>query len=391
MRFSAKILGLCLLVASFGSAGAKEQSSEAPKKITFNSKVETEEASTAVAAAPVAPSGGYATITYSIGTPEQKARLQQIINTIATALPSQLGNSAGTYTVTLTMTDLGGNLLVKEPILSFQWTRERVFLLIDKTVDDARKTNWSGSLINQMPITEANQRLKFSVEVYAQKDRSLDFDLLKKTAKTFSDGALAGLFPLPAAALPIMSSVTDLINSLYSNSTKRNLVDQSELAMEATKKPIKAPINFENFESIPVLVTIETTPSRFATDGIVAGKFKSKPDEAIFGNTGLSLGGVKPVSIVELISTSTDAKLKSTRTMLDAVIAGGTYGKDPSNKKEDNVNILCGNLYDALNLYLSKYDARAMFWAFLSRYGANLDKAACVGSRQVALSEVGLD
>lgn len=391
MRFSARTLVACLLAISFGSAGAKEQSSEVPKKITFNSKVETEEGSAAVAAAPVVPNGGYATITYSIGTPEQKARLQQIINTIATALPSQLGNSAGTYTVTLTMTDLGGNLLVKEPILSFQWTRERVFLLIDKTVDDARKTNWSGSLINQMPITEANQRLKFSVEVYAQKDRSLDFDLLKKTAKTFSDGALAALFPLPAAALPIMSSVTDLINSLYSNSSKRNLVDQSELAMEATKKPIKAPINFENFESIPVLVTITTTPSRFAPDGMVAGKFKSKPDESIFGNAGLSLGGVKPVSIVELISTSTDAKLKSTRTMLDAITAGGTYGKDLSNKKEDNINILCGNLYDALNLYLSKYDARAMFWAFLSRYGANLDKAACVGSRQAALSEVGLD
>jgi hypothetical protein len=242
-----------------------------------------------------------------------------------------------------------------------------------------------------MPVTEANQRLKFAVEVYAQKDRSLDFDLLKKTAKTFSDGALATFFPLPAAALPIIGSVTDLINSLYSNSTKRNLVDQSELPMEATKKPIRAPINFEDFEQIPVLITIETTQSRFAPDGILNGKFKAKPDESIFNNAGMSVGGAKPVSIVELISTSTDAKLKSTRALLDTVVSGGTYGKDPNNKKEDNVNILCGNLYDALNLYLSKYDARAMFWAFNSRYGSSFDKAACIGSRQAAMAEIGLD
>jgi hypothetical protein len=390
MKLSIRLFGACLLVALLGAADAKEPKSQAPKKIAFNSKVESDE-TVIVAAAAVAPSGGYATVKYSIGTPDQKARLQDLINTIAKALPEQLGNSEGTYTVTLTMTDLAGNTLVKEPILSFQWTKEKVFLFIDKTVGDARKTNWTGSLINQMPITEANQRLKFAVEVYAQKDRSLDFDLLKKTAKTFSDGALAAFFPLPAAALPIIGSVTDLVNSLYSNSTKRNLVDQSELPMEATKRPIRAPINFQDFEQIPVLITIETTQSRFAADGIVNGKFKSRPDESIFNNAGMALGGAKAVSIVELISTSTDAKLKSTRALLDAVISGGTYGKDPNNKKEDNGNILCGNLYDALNLYLSKYDARAMFWAFTNRYGNNFDKAACVGSRQAALSEVGLD
>src|SRR6476661_6234920 len=122
MRESIRILGVFLLVASLSSADAKDQGSNAPKKIIFNSKVEVEEIPGPVASAPVPASGGYATVKYSIGTPEQKARLQQIISTIATALPSQLGNSAGTYTVTLTMTDLGGNLLVKEPILSFQWT-----------------------------------------------------------------------------------------------------------------------------------------------------------------------------------------------------------------------------------------------------------------------------
>ena len=292
--------------------------------------------------------------------------------------------------MTLTLTDLAGNALVKEPILSFQWTKERVFLFIDKTVSDARRTNWTGTLINQMPVTAANQRLKFAVEVYAQKDRSLDFELLKKTAKTFSDGALASFFPLPAAALPVLGSVTDLINSMYSNFTKRNLVDQSELAMH-TKKTIRAPISFENFEAIPVFVSVETTQSRFGADAIANGKFKSKPVLAIFNNTEIPIGGSQPVSIVELISTSTKPEIKSTRALLDSVIPGGSYGKDPNNAKEKNVGVLCGNLYTALQRYLSKYDARAMFWAFNTIYGSQFDKTACVGVYQAELTEVGLD
>jgi hypothetical protein len=44
-----------------------------------------------------------------------------------------------------------------------------------------------------------------------------------------------------------------------------------------------------------------------------------------------------------------------------------------------------------LSLYLSKYDARVMFWVFLTNYGSRFDKAKCIGSRQAALTEVGLD
>jgi hypothetical protein len=383
---------LLFLVFAQGNVANAQNKPRSPgsKEILFNTKVERDDAEI-VAAAPPAPHSGYATVRYSIGTPQQKPRLRELITTIAMSLPASLGNSEGTYTVTLTLTDLDGNLLVKEPVLSFQWTRQRGFLFIDTVVTDARKTSWSGILINQMPITENNQNLKLSVEVFAQTGRSLDFDLLKKTGKSFSDGALAALFPMPAAALPIITSMTDLIASLYANSTKRNLVDQGDLTMEATKTPIRAPIRFANFESISVLITVTTKPSRLAADIFADGKFKSNPDDFIFNDASMTVGGGKSVSIVELISTSTDARLKSTRAMLDAVLVpGGTYGKDDKNKKEENIGILCGNLYDALNRYLSKYDARAMFWAFINRYGENLNKSACIGSRQGPLAEVGL-
>ncbi|MCO5130810.1 MAG: hypothetical protein M9932_09615 [Xanthobacteraceae bacterium] len=385
-----KILaGLLLLMLELAPAIAADEAKPSAKNIIFNATSERDDGKIITAALP-APHSGYATVRYSIGTAAQKPRLRDLITTIAHALPEKMGNSEGTYTVTLTITDQAGNLLVKEPILSFQWTRERGFLFVDNVVTDAQKTSWSGTLINQLPITESNQVLKFSIEVFAQKGRSIDFDLLKKTAKTFSDGALAALFPLPAAAMPIISSVTDLISSFYTNATKKVLVDQDDLPLEVTKTPIRAPISFEDFEKIPVLISVTTMPTRLAGDIFANGKFGSKPDESIFNNASMVVGNSKQVSIVELITTSTEAKLKNTRAMLDVVLPGGTYGNDPTNKKEGNIATLCGNLYDALNIYLSKYDARAMFFAFITRYGDNLNRAACIGSRNAPLAEVGL-
>jgi hypothetical protein len=383
------VLVLLLLVFEQCNVATAQTKPRSPsKEILFNAKVEREDAEI-IAAAPPAPHNGYATVKYSIGTPQQKPRLRELITTIATSLPARLGNSEGTYTVTITISDLDGKLLVKEPVLSFQWTRQRGFLFIDTVVTDAQKTSWSGTLINDMPIIEDNLNLKLSVEVFAQTGRSLDFDLLKKTAKSFSDGALAALFPLPAAAIPVIGSMTDLIASLYNSAGKKNLVDQADLTMQETKNPVRAPIRFANFESIPILITVTTKPSRLAGDIFGDGKFKSNPDDVIFNNASMTVGGGTSVGIVELISTSTDPKLKSTRAMLDSVIPGGTYGKGNSNI-DGNVGVLCGNLYDALNKYLSKYDARAMFWAFVTRYGESLNKSACIGSRQGPLAEVGL-
>lgn len=370
------------------------QPSGGAPKILFNQKFQTvagqplAAAAPAAAPAPLAPGDGYATVKYSIGTPQQKQHIQDTISTIAKTLPETFGNSDGTYTVTITVTDLGGKLLAKEPILSFQWTKQAQFIFFQNVVDQIQKTSWSGTLINQMPITDSTGSLKISMEVYSQKSRSLDFDLLKKTAKDFNAGALSSLLPLPAAAVPMIGAVADLINSLYASSAKQSLVDEDEVPMQ-TAAPIKSQIAFEGGESIPVNITVGTQPSRFSS-ALSNGKFTSPPDESIFSNAGIQIADNRPVGIIELISTSTDAKLKSVRALLDAVTVGGTYGKDPANKKEGNVSILCGNLYDGLNLYLSKYDARAMFWVFLNRYGDQFDKAACLGSRKFALDQVGL-
>jgi len=92
------------------------------------------------------------------------------------------------------------------------------------------------------------------------------------------------------------------------------------------------------------------------------------------------------------MATSEDAKFKRTRSLLDAVLAGSSYGKDPNNKKEEDLAERCGDLYDALNAFLSRYDSRAMFWAFLQRYGDRIDKNVCLSQRRrTELAEVGLD
>jgi hypothetical protein len=245
-----------------------------------------------------------------------------------------------------------------------------------------------------MLLRPETSRLKVSVEVYSQADRSLDFQLLKKTSATFSSGALASYFPLPAATAPFLDAMTDLINDVYANSKKADLIDGEEIVMARTKAPIKSTINIsgaQNSYRIPIYLYVDVQDSRIINGDLEGGKFG--PDQistSIFNTLAISMGDGKSVSIVELISSSADNSIKTARPLLDGVIAGGSYGKDPNNKKENDIAARCGSLYDALNLYLSRYDARAMFYAFVTNYGDRIDKETCLGPRKVELESVGL-
>jgi hypothetical protein len=339
---------------------------------------------------------GYASVRFSIGTSTQRDNIRRILQYMAETVPAQFGNSSGTYTVTITLTDLNNKLLVKEPILSFQWLKERQLIIFEKTVSEVQKTSWKGTLIEQMPVTQANQRLKVTVDVSFQKDRSLDFEILKKAAKTFSSGAVATYLPLPAAAVPVIESITGLMNDLYSGSEKRSLVEEDELTLADGNPVMRAGITIKTGETqwtLPILFSVDTRQSRLVSGGLANSKFdKSKLSESIFTNTQVSVGEGKTVALVELMATSEDAKFKRTRSLLDAVLAGSSYGKDPNNKKEEDLAERCGDLYDALNAFLSRYDSRAMFWAFLQRYGDRIDKNVCLSQRRrTELAEVGLD
>jgi len=336
---------------------------------------------------------GYATITYEIGSTSQRKNLEKWILWIANTLPASFGNTSGTYTITITIHDgLGKTLLAKEPILSVQWSTTRGFLFIDKTVSDLRSTSWQGTLISDMPVTQVNRAVRIGIEVYQQKDRSLDFSAIKQTAQAFSAGALAGLMPLPAAAGPIIDTVGNLLNSFYQNSTKTSLLEEQGHPLQAAKIPLAVMFDVPNEDPfpLPVNVTIDTRKSRLINGDLPGGRFeKDSLTEAIFANTSILIVD-KPVSIVELISSSTEPRFKSTRTLLDSLAAGQDYGLDPNNRKEANGGLLCSNLYDALNSYLSPYDARAMFWAFVTKYQKQMKKDDCLGTRKSELAAVGL-
>lgn len=341
------------------------------------------------------PGSGYASLRYSIGLPSDKQYIEQVLRYFAQTFPQKFGNSSGTYTVTITVTDLNGKLIAKNPILSFQWTKESGFLFIEKTVSEIQQTTWKGTLVNEMLLGPDTQRLKVSVEVYSQADRSLDFQLLKKTATTFSTGALASYFPLPAAAIPILDAVTGLINDVYANSKKADLIDAEEILMVATKTPIKSTITIkdsQNAYNIPVYLFIDAEDSRIVGGNLQGGKFvRDQFSISVFNTLSIPMGDSKSVSVVELITTSSNASIKAARPLLDVLTGGGTYGKDPNNKKEDDIGPRCGSLYDALNTYLSRYDARAMFFAFVKNYGDRINKEACLGPRQAELQSVGLE
>jgi hypothetical protein len=342
-----------------------------------------------------ATNDGYATVRYAIGSSANRAYIEQVLLYMAQTLPAVFGNSSGTYTITITVKDPSGTTLVKDPIVSFQWSRERGFLFFDKTVTDVRKTSWSGTLVNQLPISTSIERLKIGIEVHAQKNRSLDFEIMKKTAKTFSNGALAALVPLPAAALPILDSVSELANAFYAGSETKTLVTEEEVSLTAPK-PLKAPITFTDQNGnkfvVPIAISIESRQSRLIAGKLTNGKFdRNELTDTIFTTASIAIGDTKMVGIVELLTTANEERFKRTRALLDTLLSGGTYGRDPANVKETDLTARCNDLYDGLHRYLSKYDARAMYWAFLQRFGDSIRKEACLGpSRQADLAAVGL-
>jgi hypothetical protein len=404
IRSASLLIGLLVLQVANGQelqSSPQSPLNKDPSKlqVLLNAKLED---LTPVAAGPVSVSEGYASVRYAIGTTLDRPNIKAWLDYIGHTLPAKFGNTSGTYIITITVYDqTGKQLLAKEPIVSFQWSVERGFLFIDKVVDDVQKTSWRGTLVSDLRTKEPTRftpdtrRLRVGVEVYVQKDRSLDFDLLKKTAQTFSSNSLAALLPpLPAAVVPMIDSIGQVLNAFYSNSIKATLVDEDELDLQTVKR-YNAPVTFsdpdgKNPFTLPIFITVDTRPSRLIDGPLKNGKFaQDSLSETIFANMGIPLAD-KTVSVVELISTSTEPTFKGTRSVLDTLVSGGTYGKDPANKKENDIGAQCGNLYDALNAYLSAYDARAMFWAFVTRYKDQMNVDACLGSRKAELAAVGL-
>ncbi|QJP14610.1 hypothetical protein G3545_13725 [Starkeya sp. ORNL1] len=342
----------------------------------------------AAAPVPLAEGDGYGSVRYSIGTPQQKQRLKLLIEAMARSLPSRFGNSAGTYVVNITVTDSAGKLLAREPVLSFQWTKQQQLFFIEKTVSEVHKTSWRGTLVDSMLVKAPNQRLKIAVEVSLQEDRSLDFEFIKKAAKAYGASAVATYYPLPTLALPMIESITSLLNDLYARSTKKSLVDEEEVVFMTGATPIRTGITFTDANqtpfTVPVLISIEAQPSVIAP----AMKFDSPKFDRmglteIFDERRVAVADGRQVRVIELIPASSEQRYRNTRTMLETVQAGKGYS-------EGDAALRCGDLYGALGAYLSKYDARAMFWSFLQKYGAFLPKDACLGGRKAELEAAGL-
>jgi hypothetical protein len=401
MRSSLSGAAVCLALGIFAQdAHAQFEADDPPsikyeikgkREILLNGRFQSPRASDKSAAALVMARGdGYGSISYSIGTHRQKEAIRQVIQGLALALPAKFGNSTGTYVINITVTNSDdGKMLAKEPILSFQWTRERQLLFFEKTVGEVQKTSWNGTLVDRMLVTKANPRLKVAVEVSLQKDRSLDFEFIKKAAKAYGASTIAAAYPLPTAALPMIESITGLLNDLYARSEKKSLVEEEEITVAPGAPVVRADIVFTDDNQqrfvVPVIISIAAQPSVIAP----ALKFpdpkfdKAKLEGGMFLTERVKLADGKTAVIADLIPESSKARYRNVGPMLDTLKAGDSYARD-------DTAIRCSDLYGALNEYLSKYDARAMFWSFVQEFGDRMSKDACVGVRRAELEAVGL-
>lgn len=363
----------------------RNQAAEEPPAFVNSAHVllhqKLEQGPIAAAVGPIPVGEGYATISYSIGTPGQRNNLSGWIKYLAQTLPGTIGNSDGTYVITLKLTSgapgpNGAALSVKLPILSIQWTTQRAFLFFDKTINDISNTQWSGTLVDQMLITDANAKLTSSIEMSFHKNRSFDFSFLSQASNTGNAASLMSVLPLPAATVSVVNAVAGLVNNIYSNSTSEDVVDSdgidvrvpsasvANIPVEASGQTVKIPVN----------ITVSTKRSRLVEGGLTNGKFdKSRISQTLFEATQIVTSPGKSVSLAELMATADDARSKKTRAFLDALEKGAPY-------KTEDLSIRCGDFVAALDAYLSRADARAVFWAFLQRYSPQLDIDKCLGT-----------
>jgi hypothetical protein len=99
--------------SSFATAQQDQEPSGNALSLLLHQKSEAGSVPSA-AIPPISPGEGYATIGYSIGTIAQRSNLTKWIEYLAQSLPATIGNSDGTYVVTLRIKASGFGI----PVLS---------------------------------------------------------------------------------------------------------------------------------------------------------------------------------------------------------------------------------------------------------------------------------
>ena len=377
----------------YSSSAIAEDTATVPSGTAFSLLLHQKSEGTVIpftASPPISAGEGYATISYSIGTAAQRANLTKWIEYLAQSLPTTIGNSDGTYIVTLRVKasgfgTQGNDIDISIPIIAIQWTTKNSFLFFPQTVNDVRNTQWTGTIVNQALIG-AVTNVQYSVEIAFHKDRSLDFSFLQQASGASQTASLMSLLPMSAASSVLVSSITKLISSIYNNSTSHDVInsDQIDVTKDSTTTaniPIQATNGTFN---LPVNLHVQTQMSRVVPGGLVNGKFdKTKVSQTLFGDVQVITGKVVPLS--ELLATASDDKSKKTRSFLEAIQKNGSY-------TNNDVDAQCANLVSALDTYVSKANSRALFFSFLEWYSGHIDRNKCLGSGtlKAELDDLGL-
>ena len=175
------------------------------------------------------------------------------------------------------------------------------------------------------------------------------------------------------------------MNLFYAGSKKGTLVESEEFSFMEEQETHPAPVKFRDKTgapwTLPIGITISSNPSRF-----MAGAFDPKnisvniTDEKTY-TISTAKDKATRASLIELLRSSDD--YQDVRTLLDRLASGKPY-------TEPDLSIRCAALYGAFSNFLSRVDARALFWAFVKRNEGLIDpQIALGGGRREELAAVG--
>ena len=283
----------------------------------------------------------YSILSYRIGEKGQEEYYKRMLQSLCDSIANRFGNQSGTYTVTIEIKSKDGTVLSTAPIIVFQWEKKGI-LFFENLVKQVQATQWNGTLIDRLLVTEKTDRVTLSLKAYFKNTTTIEFSALRKLTDLFNEAHVAQFFPIPASTLGIVNSVEGILKLLFDGSREYDLTEGREISFLSKKvrtEPnccvrtavtninLTVPVVGEIGKKLRVFVRIAIPRSRYKAFDERSGRFTSLPSTSILDTTGASFSG-KATSLLQLLRASDDPADAASRPLLEGLLGGSGYAKE---------------------------------------------------------------